>query len=499
MIHVNVKWGREVFRDVELDTDESPLEFKVRLFSLTGVQPDRQKLMTSGKMIGDTWGDKAQLKDGATFMLMGSTKDIPVLKSAPQSPTSTLLSLFEQRKVKTGESSYHLLRSRMYLTAGLRNMGATCYLNAVLQALFAATEFRKELEKLPVREDSANAELYKALLDVWKQIETSKTPVRPTSLLELLRTSYPDFAQTDNMGLNVQQDANECLQVLLRVIGESCRLEINNENKNIVDQVFGIDFNVRYKNLECQQEPEARTTEHHRQLSCFITQEVKYMFSGIQLRFKDTIKKFSRGLNCNATFLKTMAITRLPKYLSIVFVRFYYKGRERINAKILKDIKFPMKLDLVDLCDPDLTPKLTTMRDKIRIYDDYVTKTNGETHKREEEMTEEDFEAMEVEPTNFPEDVGSNNSAMYELISVVTHKGRSSGTGHYVAWVNNSPPCRPPIWRQYDDDTVTEVTEKQVMELSGGGDWHTAYILLYRSRTVPTKAVEDIDFAALNE
>ena len=32
-------------------------------------------------------------------------------------------------------------------------------------------------------------------------------------------------------------------------------------------------------------------------------------------------------------------------------------------------------------------------------------------------------------------DVGSNNSGYYELQAVLTHKGRSSSSGHYVAWV----------------------------------------------------------------
>lgn len=35
-------------------------------------------------------------------------------------------------------------------------------------------------------------------------------------------------------------------------------------------------------------------------------------------------------------------------------------------------------------------------------------------------------------------DTGSNNSGFYELQSVLTHKGRSSSSGHYVAWVKHS-------------------------------------------------------------
>ena len=35
-------------------------------------------------------------------------------------------------------------------------------------------------------------------------------------------------------------------------------------------------------------------------------------------------------------------------------------------------------------------------------------------------------------------DVGSNNSGFYQLNAVLTHKGRSSSSGHYVAWVRRT-------------------------------------------------------------
>ena len=45
---MNVKWGRAKFDEVEVNTEEPPVVFKARLYSLTGVQPDRQKVMVKG-------------------------------------------------------------------------------------------------------------------------------------------------------------------------------------------------------------------------------------------------------------------------------------------------------------------------------------------------------------------------------------------------------------------------------------------------------------------
>lgn len=48
---VNVKWGKEKFSDVECNTDEPPMVFKAQLFALSGVQPERQKVMVKGMVI----------------------------------------------------------------------------------------------------------------------------------------------------------------------------------------------------------------------------------------------------------------------------------------------------------------------------------------------------------------------------------------------------------------------------------------------------------------
>jgi len=51
---------------------------------------------------------------------------------------------------------------------------------------------------------------------------------------------------------------------------------------------------------------------------------------------------------------------------------------------------------------------------------------------------------------------------------VLTHKGRSSSSGHYVGWVRQSPTADN--WIKCDDDTVTPVTTEDILKLSGGGN-----------------------------
>ena len=50
--------------------------------------------------------------------------------------------------------------------------------------------------------------------------------------------------------------------------------------------------------------------------------------------------------------------------------------------------------------------------------------------------------------------------------------------GHYIGWVRQEPGSD--IWWKYDDDKVTQVGTAEILDLKGGGDWHTAYLAFYR-------------------
>jgi len=72
----------------------------------------------------------------------------------------------------------------------------------------------------------------------------------------------------------------------------------------------------------------------------------------------------------------------------------------------------------------------------------------------------------------------------YELTGVLTHKGRSADSGHYVAWVKQADGS----WVLFDDDELHIRTAEDVLALNGGGDWHMAYLLMYKAITLPEAA-----------
>lgn len=485
---VKVKWGQEAFDKVEVDTDEEPMLFKAQLFALTGVQPHKQKVMLKGALLKDDAGGwtplKPKLKNGVTLLMMG-TKDEDSLVVLKDSEKTQFVEDMDENE----------LQSAMKLPAGLTNLGNTCYMNATVQCLKSVPEFRESLKQFSrtggnisgLGMGDAPTQITEAMRDLYKAMERGQN-FPPLVLLQVLHNAFPRFAERGEQGGYQQQDANECWVELLGMIKQklmSKTTDGNPSSNSVVDQYFGLDFATETKCVESEDEPVVKSTEKFLQYSCYIDKEVKYLATGLKNRLQENVTKKSLILDRDAEYIKTLTVSRLPGYLTVQMMRFQYKQKDAVNAKILKDIKFPQILDVFDLCSEDLAQKLIPMRTKFKDHEDRVVeqadklKSSGgkeDALKKDREVAEASLEKLES--SSFEDDVGSNNSGYYELQAVLTHKGRSSNSGHYVAWVR----YKGESWMECNDDTINPIHVEDVMKLSGGGDWHTAYLLLYGPR-----------------
>jgi len=72
---VNVKWGKEQFNNVEVNTAEEALIFKSQMYALSNVPVDKQKIMIKGKILKDDDNlTKVGLSNGMTIMMMGTAE-----------------------------------------------------------------------------------------------------------------------------------------------------------------------------------------------------------------------------------------------------------------------------------------------------------------------------------------------------------------------------------------------------------------------------------------
>uniref|UniRef100_A0AAX7TM50 Ubiquitin carboxyl-terminal hydrolase n=1 Tax=Astatotilapia calliptera TaxID=8154 RepID=A0AAX7TM50_ASTCA len=474
---VNVKWGKEKFDAVELNTEEPPMVFKAQLFALTGVQPDRQKVMVKGGTLkDDEWGN-IKLKNGMTLLMMGSADALP------EEPAV--------RPMFVEDMTEEQLASAMELPCGLTNLGNTCYMNATVQCLRSVPELKTALRRYSgaLRSSGANAPsqyITAALRDLYETMDKTSSSLPPIILLQFLHMAFPQFAEKGDQGQYLQQDANECWLQMMRVLQQKLEpLEPETTMEGGAASYFGVEFETRYpstalffhsccmKCTESEEEEPIKGKESQLQLSCFINQEVKYLATGLRLRLQEEITKMSPTLNRNALYIKSSKLSRLPAYLTVQMVRFFYKEKESVNAKVLKDVKFPLMLDVYELCTAELQEKMLPIRSKFKEVEDKKLEKQQQKVKQIKAAKE-----VKYEPFSFSEDLGSNNSGYYDLQAVLTHQGRSSSSGHYVGWVKR----KEDEWVKFDDDKVSVVSPEDILRLSGGGDWHIAYVLLYGPR-----------------
>jgi ubiquitin carboxyl-terminal hydrolase 14 len=274
---------------------------------------------------------------------------------------------------------------------------------------------------------------------------------------------------------------------------------------------------------------------------------IDHLQDGLKLGLEGSVEKHSNVLGRNAIWQRKLRVASLPKYLSIQFMRFFWKATPEstdhagIKCKILRRVNFPETLDIYDMCCEAVQERLRVNREKEdKIVEEAMvakrakleaegsssataTATAGASASETEtatasamadtktvftsaessataamEVDEEDAEALAAalamsmgegasttatatdSPSPFGTGVPANFTGMYELHSLVTHKGRSADSGHYIGWTRQQPGSA--FWWKYDDDTVSEVKTEDVMKLDGGGDRDMAYLCFYRAK-----------------
>ncbi|KAN0076260.1 hypothetical protein V8E54_006402 [Elaphomyces granulatus] len=550
--------------DVELDPTSSGETFKYQLYSLTGVEPERQKILVKGGQLkDDTILSSLNAKPGQTFMMMGTPSEAE--SSVGLGRPKEIVKFMEDM------TDAELAKSEGAIPSGLQNLGNTCYLNSTLQTLRSVPELQAELKKytpstIPNRASAgladlsnfglsglgATMDLTAALRDLYKQMSETQDGFPPLMFLNALRTTFPQFAQKARDGHGyAQQDAEEAWSQILTQLREKLRTKGANDYEiSFIDKYLAGRFTSI---LECD-DPAAKEagevpveiTDHFLKLDCHIDKDINHLRDGIIAGLQEKIEKHSPALGRDAMYTKRSRIARLPKYLTVHFVRFYWKRESQKKAKIMRKVTFQAELDVVEFCTDELKKRLIPLRDRIREIrkdeeDAERTRKRQKLNMQEEKRKADAVVGTAVEPTlveadkdadvamsvfksdaeyeaeraaslfaakkelyslidhQLAADEGSNMSGLYELRAVITHQGPSADSGHYTAYVKKQGRLvedstdlggkrleEDGKWWWFNDEKVTEVDAEKIETLAGGGESHSALILLYRAIDLPT-------------
>lgn len=432
--------------------------------------------MYKGKMLKDDAGLSA-VPEGATVMLLGSAEALPL------TPPS--------RKVLFTEDITNEQKQQLQIpgeNVGLRNVGNTCYLNSVVQALRHIPELKAAVDTNDAqkRAAGAKADMSRHFSQLCRTMGTSTEAVVPVGLLTSLRTLAPQFAEAGPGGVMAQQDADECMMVLLSALGKEMSVapaagdagkavaaklpKGTRDFDNCIDALFGMHALTETKLVDAGRDGKEDTTvrpEHLSKLRCLIDGQVNHLTEGLRAGLTERVTKRSEPLGRDAEYERTTRVSSLPPYALVQLSRFMWRQDTKHKAKILRRVSVPMQLDLFEFTGGELRERLAAARekavqDKAKAIEAKEAKGAAETA-----MTDADTEGDVT--------AGPKESCEYELTGVVAHRGRDADSGHYVAYVKQGKQ-----WLKCDDASVEPVDEDAVLALAGGGDWQMAYLCVYK-------------------
>ncbi|KAH6575861.1 hypothetical protein BASA60_004800 [Batrachochytrium salamandrivorans] len=487
--NITVKWNGTKY-PVEADLSQPGLVFKMQLFSLTGVAPERQKIMVKGGMLNDD----VILESLGLKEMMGTVGELP---KPPEKSTQFVEDMSDSQ-----------LAQAMKVPAGLVNLGNTCYMNATVQCLRAVPELLEAMAHPPLRTPTS---IFRFLCErFWKTWINPEILFPQWCFFSPFAQFSPQFAEANAQGF-MQQDAEECWGQIVQALNDKVPgLAISGEvekGKRFIEQFMTTETIATTVCTEASSEPSTTTAESFNKLRVNIGSGVStYLVSEIATSLVEKLEKNSPSLGRSAVYSKSSKITRLPQYLAINFVRFQWKAQERVKAKILKRVQFPFDLDMVPFCTPELQEKLAPAKQRLKEMSDKKadekkllklaamqptvatpaaavvgvdTDMGGPSTPSDPRKVHLDALRQLNVDERFINDPGMNPSGQYDLVAVLTHVGRAADSGHYIGWSKQQGSDN---WWKFDDDRVSLVNEEDITKLEGGGDWHTAYICLYRSK-----------------
>lgn len=399
---------------------------------------------------------------------------------------------------------------------GLKNAGATCYMNSVIQQLYMIPEIRTGIlgvdmgpvdcddEQLDAEEkqdkDNFSLALYSKSLDKTdsssSEVEKSKEQERKEYNLKVLRQVQGIFGHLSEsklqfhvpkgfwksfrlwgepVNLREQHDALEFFNTLVENLDEGMKAL---GKKAMLTKVLGGSFADQ---KICKTCPHRYSRETPFTALNVDVRNHHTLIDSLEQYVKGDLLEGANAYHCErcdkkVDTVKRMCIKTLPKVLAIHLKRFDYDWERDCAIKFNDYFEFPRQFDM----EPFTVEGLAKIEGEI-VEDDRC---------EEKEKNE-----SEDEPIEKPGSTG------YNLVGVVVHSGQASG-GHYYSYIIPRPSvdgeCR---WYKFDDGDVSEciMDDDEMKNQCFGGEymgevfdhmlkrmsyrrqkrWWNAYILFY--------------------
>ncbi|KAH8702140.1 putative ubiquitin C-terminal hydrolase [Talaromyces proteolyticus] len=290
---------------------------------------------------------------------------------------------------------------------GLRNQGATCYLNSLLQSLYFTNAFRKAVYKIPTDEEATRANSAWTLQRLFYNLQTNENAVSTTELTASFGWESRQIFE--------QQDVQELCRKLMERLEQ--KMKGTSVETALPDLFVGKTktylscINVNYESSRVEDFWDI-------QLNVRGNKTLDDSFKDyIQVETLEGENKYDAGSPYGLQDArKGVIFESFPPVLHLHLKRFEYDINRDAMMKLNDRHTFPMEFDV--------TPYLSEEADKSESWE-------------------------------------------YQLHGVLVHSG-DFNAGHYYAYLK---PTKDGHFYRFDDDKVIRATEKEVLEENYGGEY----------------------------
>eukprot|EP01117_Protostelium_nocturnum_P009607 TRINITY_DN3429_c0_g1_i1.p1 TRINITY_DN3429_c0_g1~~TRINITY_DN3429_c0_g1_i1.p1 ORF type:complete len:2268 (-),score=754.02 TRINITY_DN3429_c0_g1_i1:12-6815(-) len=385
-----------------------------------------------------------------------------------------------------------------YGYVGLQNLGATCYMNSLVQQLNFIPDFKKGLFAVDMKKSIEEKKeldqnmLYQTQLLFSHLQESAKRYYNPTNFCNTLK----DY-EGRPINTSVQMDCNEFSNMLFDKLEGQLK---GTKMEHLLRDVFSGTFCNQLICKECPHSSERDEPFYTLSLEILrqkdILESLKLFIKGEML--VDDNKYFCDKCNRAVETLKRCVIKDLPNILLIHLKRFEFDYEKMKHIKLNDRCEFPYLNDL-DM-EPFTKEGLMAAEGQPESFMD--VEKNGENS---------------TENSNGEDKSGSNRSPdyyRYELVGVVVHTG-TTDFGHYYSFVKERTTSNgksEPNWFEFNDTTVSPFNPKEIPSCCFGGTEevnefdrmtgknqvvsrvknYNAYILVYQRKSTINKGKEEV-------
>ncbi|WKX94588.1 hypothetical protein Q1695_011679 [Nippostrongylus brasiliensis] len=336
-----------------------------------------------------------------------------------------------------------LRESRVLNHVGLQNAGGTCYMNSVLQQIFAIPGLADQLFSFDFEDggNDENSQLLVALQSVFTRLAKAQARLYvPREMWDTFR-----FYGADKLDTRQQHDAVDFFTELIDRVDSALEAQ---KKPLLFRPRLGGKFNYEYICYGCFHRHDGADEEF---LAINLELQGTSLEDCLEHYVRDEILEGDNAYVCSVCKEKRSTLRRgsfceLPNTLAIQLKRFSYDISGRVDKK--NDFcSFPMLLDMAPYCTE---ARAVTDRELKSLFNDvYNTESEGSlksnvdnrlySSEQRDSPTSPSRWGRKRRKTSSPSSLSSSDYCEYELVGVLVHSG-GARAGHYVSYVKERRP-----------------------------------------------------------